>query len=35
MIQSFHDRDTDRLFHGERVLAFHGFARRAYESSLS
>ncbi len=31
MIQSFHDRDTDRLFHGERVLAYHGFAERAYD----
>lgn len=31
MIQSFHGRDTDRLFHGERVLAYHGFAQRAYE----
>lgn len=31
MIQSFHDRNTDRLFHGERVLAYHGFAERAYE----
>lgn len=30
MIRSFHDRDTDRLFHGERVLAYHGFAERAY-----
>ena len=31
MIQNFHDRDTDRLFHGERVLAYHGFAERAYD----
>ena len=30
MIQSFHNQDTDRLFHGERVLAYHGFAERAY-----
>ena len=31
MIQSFHNQDTDRLFHGERVLAYHGFAERAYD----
>ena len=30
MIQNFRDRDTDRLFHGERVPAYHGFAERAY-----
>ena len=34
MIQSFHDRDTDRLFHGERVLAYHGFAERAYDKLI-
>ena len=31
MIRSFHDGDTDRLFRGERVLAYHGFAERAYD----
>ncbi len=31
MIQNFRDRDTDRLFQGERVLAYHGFAERAYD----
>ena len=30
MIHSFQDQDTDRLFKGERVLAYHGFAERAY-----
>ena len=30
MIRNFRDRDTDRLFHGERVPAYHGFAERAY-----
>ena len=34
MIQSFHDRDTDRLFHGERVLAYHGFSERAYDKLI-
>lgn len=31
MIRNFRDRDTDRLFRGERVPAYHGFAVRAYD----
>jgi proteic killer suppression protein len=29
MIRSFKDRRTERLFHGERVREFQGFARQA------
>ncbi len=29
MIQSFKDRETQRLFQGERVRKFQGFARQA------
>lgn len=29
MIQSFKDRETQRLFQGERVRKFEGFARQA------
>jgi proteic killer suppression protein len=29
MIRSFHDRDTERLFHGEAVRKFRAFARQA------
>ena len=29
MILSFRDRDTERLFHGERIAAFQSFARQA------
>ena len=29
MIRSFRDRDTERLFNGQTVLAFQGFARQA------
>lgn len=29
MIRSFKDRRAERLFDGERVRAFHGFARQA------
>lgn len=29
MIQSFRYRDTERLFHGQRVPAFQSFARQA------
>jgi proteic killer suppression protein len=29
MIQTFKDRSTERLFHGERVRQFEGFSRQA------
>ena len=29
MIQGFHDRDTERAFHGQLVPAFQGFAASA------